>query len=91
MYALAAKTDPENACLWLPLVVHLKDTACVMAYLLEKWLPEHYSECLGLSREDFFILAIAAARRHDVGKSTKLFQWMITTQRPDCAAIYQNG
>lgn len=81
--ALAAKTDPENACLWLPLVVHLEDTACVMEYLLEKWLPEHYSECLGLSREEFFILASKAALCHDVGKSTKLFQWMITAQRPE--------
>lgn len=81
--ALAAKTDPENACLWLPLVVHLEDTACVMECLLEKWLPEHYSECLGLSREEFFILAIKAALCHDVGKSTKLFQWMITAQRPE--------
>ena len=83
VFALAAKTDPENACLWLPLVVHLKDTACVMEYLLEKWLPEHYSECFGLSREEFFRLAMKAALNHDVGKSTKLFQWTITAQRPE--------
>lgn len=83
LFALAAKTDPENASLWLPLVIHLKDTACVMEYLLENWLPEHYGEYLGLSRVDFHALAIAAAFYHDVGKSTKIFQWLITAQRPE--------
>ena len=92
MYALAAKTNPENACLWLPLTVHLKDTSCVMEHLLEKWLPEHYSEYLGLSREEFFILAIAAAFCHDVGKSTKIFQRLITAQRPElCERLQRCG
>lgn len=31
--ALNAKTDRDDETLWLPLVVHLRDTAAVMAYL----------------------------------------------------------
>ena len=33
-WALNAKTDAEDETLWLPLVVHLQDTAAVMEYLL---------------------------------------------------------
>ena len=39
-WALNAKTDAEDETLWLPLVVHLQDTAAVMEYLLWHWLPE---------------------------------------------------
>ena len=37
---LAGKTDPENSNLWLPLWMHLRDTAEIMELLVRKWLPE---------------------------------------------------
>lgn len=82
MLALVAKTDSESENLWLPLVFHLRDTAAVMEYLTQNWLPQRYCDCLDLSREDFLKLAKAAAMFHDFGKSTKIFQEKITRQRP---------
>lgn len=83
MYALVAKTAPGDESLWLPLTYHLLDTAAVMDYLLENWLPEHSCESLELEQEDFRRLAFAAALLHDTGKATKLFQCNITAQRPE--------
>lgn len=37
---LAGKTDPENTSLWLPLWMHLWDTAGIMERLVRQWLPE---------------------------------------------------
>ena len=37
---LAGKTDPENSNLWLPLWMHLRDTAEIMELLVRKWLPD---------------------------------------------------
>lgn len=36
----AGKTDPVNSGFWLPLWMHLRDTAGIMVYLVQKWLPE---------------------------------------------------
>lgn len=83
MLALVAKTDSESENLWLPLVFHLRDTAAVMEYLTQNWLPQRYCDCLDLNREDFLKLAKAAALFHDVGKSTKIFQEKVTRQRPE--------
>ena len=83
MLALVAKTDSESENLWLPLAFHLRDTAAVMEYLTQNWLPQRYCDCLDLNREDFLKLAKAAALFHDVGKSTKIFQEKITRQRPE--------
>ena len=66
--ALVAKTAPDDAQLWLPLLIHLRDTAAVMEYLTARWLPEQYCVSLGLQREEFFRLAIRAALLHDIGK-----------------------
>lgn len=63
--ALVAKTAPDDAQLWLPLLIHLRDTAAVMEYLTARWLPEQYCVSLGLQREEFFRLGdpgSAAAR-----------------------------
>ena len=37
---LAGKTDPENTSLWLPLWMHLWDTAGIMERLVRQWLPK---------------------------------------------------
>ena len=41
-WTLNAKTEAEDETLWLPLVVHLQDTAAVMEYLLWHW-PVSYT------------------------------------------------
>ena len=59
-WALNAKTDAEDETLWLPLVVHLQDTAAVMEYLLWHWLPDDYDDELELTQEKLCKIAIAA-------------------------------
>lgn len=53
VWTLNAKTDAEDETLWLPLVVHLQDTAAVMEYLLWHWLPDDYYDELELTRRNF--------------------------------------
>lgn len=81
VFALNAKTDLDDETLWLPLIVHLQDTAAVMEYLLRHWLPEQYCEGLDLNRKEFFQLALFTAFVHDIGKATPSFQRKITRQR----------
>ena len=45
---LAGKTDPENSNLWLPLWMHLRDTAEIMELLVRKWLPDSVKKASGL-------------------------------------------
>lgn len=80
-WALNAKTSPENETLWLPLVIHLLDTAVVMDHLLWHWLPDCYCNALELSQDEFHRIAIAAALLHDIGKATPMFQHKISSQR----------
>lgn len=48
---LAGKTDPENSNLWLPLWMHLRDTAEIMELLVRKWLPDSVKKASGLEEE----------------------------------------
>ena len=80
-WALNAKTDAEDETLWLPLVVHLQDTAAVMEYLLWHWLPDDYYDELELTQEKLCKIAIAAALLHDIGKATPMFQRKILAHR----------
>ena len=80
-WALNAKTDAVDETLWLPLVVHLQDTAAVMEYLLWHWLPDDYDDELELTQEKLCKIAIAAALLHDIGKATPLFQRKILAHR----------
>lgn len=83
MRALVAKTAPDDTQLWLPLLIHLRDTAAVMEYLTAYWLPEQYCVSLGMQREEFSRLAIRAALLHDIGKAIPNFQRKITHERPE--------
>ena len=47
----AGKTDPDNSSLWLPLWMHLRDTAGVMRFLVQQWLPESVRRNLDLDEE----------------------------------------
>lgn len=49
---LAGKTDPENTSLWLPLWMHLWDTAGIMERLVRQWLPESAKQAMGFECEE---------------------------------------
>lgn len=70
--ALWAKTDPEDSSVWLPLYIHLSDTAHTMVRLWDEWVPQNVKNlfaryCCGneqLARKALVFLAGA----HDIGK-----------------------
>lgn len=76
--ALWAKTDPEDSSVWLPLYIHLSDTAHTMVRLWDEWVPQNVKNlfaryCCGneqLARKALVFLAGA----HDIGKATPIFQ-----------------
>ena len=81
---LAGKTDPENTSLWLPLWMHLWDTAGIMERLVRQWLPESAKRAMGFEREE----AVLAHARflggiHDIGKATVAFQANILRTLPE--------
>ena len=50
---LIAKTDPQNPEKDLPLWMHLRDTAEVMRYLVQEWLPAGVRRAVKLPRKVF--------------------------------------
>ena len=81
---LAGKTDPENTSLWLPLWMHLWDTAGIMERLVRQWLPESAKQAIGFECEE----ALLAHARflggiHDIGKATVAFQANILRTLPE--------
>lgn len=77
---LMAKIDHEDSGLWLPLWMHLKDTAGVMKKLVHRWLPESAVNASGLEFDDFEKAAVFAAAVHDIGKATSYFQSIISVK-----------
>lgn len=80
---MAAKTSGENSALWLPLWMHLRDTAEIMKKLAEEWAPDSAVNATGLGREEFCKAAVWLAAVHDMGKATALFQSRITEMLPE--------
>ena len=80
---LAGKTDPQNTSVWLPLWMHLRDTAGIMAILVRKWLPESVKKATGLDEEKLVCLARFLGWVHDVGKISVSFQCMILQCLPE--------
>lgn len=81
---LAGKTDPGNTSLWLPLWMHLWDTAGIMERLVRQWLPESVKRAMGFECEE----ALLAHARflggiHDIGKATVAFQANILRTLPE--------
>ena len=81
---LAGKTDPENTSLWLPLWMHLWDTAGIMERLVRYWVPESTKRAMGFQDEE----ALLATARflggvHDIGKATVVFQANILRTLPE--------
>ena len=80
---LAGKTDPENTS-WLPLWMHLWDTAGIMERLVRYWVPESTKRAMGFQDEE----ALLATARflggiHDIGKATVVFQANILRALPE--------
>ncbi len=75
---LAGKTNPNNASQWLPLWMHLRDTAEIMERLVREWLPDSAKRSSGMDEESLAFLARFLGYVHDIGKATVLFQTKIT-------------
>lgn len=80
---LAGKTGPNNSSLWLPLWMHMKDTAGIMRLLVREWLPDSTKKFLGMPEEEICELAGFLGYIHDIGKATVLFQTNITAALPE--------
>ena len=86
---LAGKTDPENTSLWLPLWMHLRDTAQIMEYLVDLWLPDSVKRSINLSEDKLRGLACFLGGVHDLGKATVCFQANIMRHLPDAQVRLQ--
>ena len=80
---LAGKTDPNNTSLWLPLWMHLRDTAEIMELLVRKWLPESVKKATDLDEETLIALARFLGWTHDLGKSVVAFQSVLMPLLPE--------
>ena len=79
----AGKTDPVNSGFWLPLWMHLRDTAGIMVYLVQKWLPESVRQHIGLDEDLLTQTACFLGLAHDLGKDSTNFQGSIMAQLPE--------
>lgn len=80
---LMAKTSPDTADMWLPLWMHLRDTAGVMRKLVSKWIPEAIIRASGMEFDQFMTTSVFLAAVHDIGKATSYFQNIITKSCPE--------
>ena len=80
---LAGKTDPNDTSLWLPLWMHLRDTAEIMELLVRKWLPESVKKATDLDEEALIALARFLGWTHDLGKSIVAFQSVLMPLLPE--------
>lgn len=75
---LMAKTGRDTGEAWLPLWMHLRDTAGVMKKLVPKWVPKSVFSAAEMEYEPFLSAAVFLAATHDIGKATSYFQSVIT-------------
>ncbi len=87
---LAGKTDPADSSQWLPLWMHLRDTAEMMELLVREWLPDSTKRSTGVDEEELSSLARFLGYIHDIGKATVLFQTRITKMLPEARASIEN-
>ena len=79
----AGKTDPDNSSLWLPLWMHLRDTAGIMRFLVQQWLPESVRQNLDLDEELLTRTVVFLGWVHDIGKITRAFAGPIMSLLPE--------
>ena len=80
---LAGKTNSNDTSLWLPLWMHLRDTAEIMELLVRKWLPESVKKATDLDEEALIALARFLGWTHDLGKSVVAFQSVLMPLLPE--------
>lgn len=91
MRSLAAKTNPNDSAQWLPLWMHARDTAGIMAELWKHWLPAAVrreicggSEAALQENEALFRkMCVFLGMAHDIGKATAVFQARILEMLPE--------
>lgn len=79
----AGKTDPMNSGFWLPLWMHLRDTAGIMVYLVQKWLPESVRQHIELDEDLLTQTACFLGWVHDIGKLSCCFAGPIMELLPE--------
>lgn len=79
----AGKTDPMNSGFWLPLWMHLRDTAGIMVYLVQRWLPESVRQHIGLDEDLLTQTACFLGWVHDIGKLSGCFAGPIMELLPE--------
>ena len=79
---MAAKTDPTNPERYLPLRFHNRDTALVIQFLVQNWLPESIIEETGLSKTEMTRLAVFLGMVHDCGKASNAFIFQLFPRCP---------
>lgn len=90
VWLLPAKSQSEDESRWLPLIVHLLDTAGVMQELIARWLPACLPGLLGFSREEFSALARFLSLTHDLGKATPAFAAKLLPRFPEIEAALRS-
>ena len=70
---LAAKTGDRNG-EWLPLRLHLSDTAAVSDYLITHYLSDSVQAQTDIPPDQLRKTIVFLAFVHDIGKATALFQ-----------------
>lgn len=80
---LMAKADRDTEELWLPLWMHLRDTAGIMKKLVIKWLPKAVWPAAKMDEEQFLSAAVFLAAVHDLGKATSYFTNIIIKRCPE--------
>ena len=80
----AKASNKSNDGLWLPLAIHMSDSANIARLLWQEWIPFSTQKLIaeefkGLNEKDAFTLGekllIFLAAAHDVGKATPAFQY----------------
>ena len=80
----AGKTDPVNSGFWLPLWMHLRDTAGIMVYLVQRWLSDSVRQHIGLDEDLLTQTACFLGWVHDLGKiSVQISRDPIMAQLPE--------
>ncbi len=85
--ALWGKTDRDAGEEWLPLYVHMSDSALVAEKIWDEWLPEGTREIIASNFNGDATLAkrvtVFLAGIHDLGKATPVFQSKPITYAPN--------
>ena len=79
---MAAKTDPTNPERYLPLRFHNRDTALVIQFLVQNWMPESEIQDTGLSQAEMTRLAVFLGMVHDCGKASNAFIFQLFPRCP---------